>query len=129
MPTIEHRAAIDPIIQGLASRLRSIGATNEELVYAVTEVLKGVLKPSAAWTLVDATRYLSVLRHADYEAQDEVVRFELACPPNPTCCKDVKFEIKDAEKSKAFLDFEKKYITPAVKGCCKSLNCSNRGKP
>lgn len=152
MTDIEQRAAIDPIIQGLSGRLRTITATNEELVYAITEVLKGVLKPSVNWTVGNATRYLSVLRHADRVAQDEIVTYErdrkplsgpatvdvvvkpggevfnfypsdLAVVPG---CQDVKFEIKDAERSELFDEMVEKYLPRC--GCCTS-GCSKKEKP
>jgi hypothetical protein len=44
MPTIEQKAALDPIIEGLVKRLREIKATEEVLSYVVSKVYE-VLPP------------------------------------------------------------------------------------
>lgn len=103
---IDRHAAIDTIIVGLAKRLREIQATEDELVYTITEVLQGALKPTDAWDCVNSTKYLKVLRKADLEAQAAVVE-QYDEKPCKCCC---KFEIKDGDKVESFKELEQRYL-------------------
>jgi hypothetical protein len=64
----ERRAAIDPIVDGLVKRLRSIDADRHDVAYAVTRVAMEAMRPQVRWTrasLIDCVASL-------YEAADEI---------------------------------------------------------
>lgn len=106
---IDRRAAIDTIIVGLAKRLREIQATEDELVYTVTEVLQGALKVTDTWEISKAAKYLSVLRKADVAAMEDIASSKGVKPAAPCkCC--CKFEIKDGDKVESFKELEQRYL-------------------
>ncbi len=62
------RVAIDPIIDGLVKRLRSIDADRHDVAYAVTRVAMEALRPQVRWT----RQSLSDCVDALYEAATEI---------------------------------------------------------
>lgn len=64
----ERRAAIDPIVDGLVKRLRSIDAGRHDVAYAVTRVAMETMRPQVRWSrkaLIDCVAAL-------YEAAEEI---------------------------------------------------------
>jgi len=65
---ITRRMAIDPIIDGLVKRLRSIDADRHDVAYAVTRVAMEALRPQVRWT----QRLMCDCVDALYEAASEI---------------------------------------------------------
>lgn len=75
MPYIkkERRAALDTIIDGLISRLRSIDTTKGDLNYTVTRLVLGALRPAKGWTYTSLSDAIAALQDAADEIKSRVL--------------------------------------------------------
>ena len=69
-----RRMAIDPIIDGLVKRLRSIDADRHDVAYAITRVTMEALRPEARWTLQTLNDCVNALYEAASEIETRMVQ-------------------------------------------------------
>jgi hypothetical protein len=68
------RVAIDPIIDGLVKRLRSIDADRHDVAYAVTRVAMEALRPQVRWTRQSLSECVDALYEAAAEIETRMVQ-------------------------------------------------------
>jgi hypothetical protein len=68
------RVAIDPIIDGLVKRLRSIDADRHDVAYAVTRVAMEALRPQVRWTRQSLSDCADALYAAAAEIENRMVQ-------------------------------------------------------
>lgn len=115
MPYIrpERREDLDPMVDALAAKLREMSCVRGDLNYVVTQLVLSALKPESGWSYHSLSDTISVLR----DAADEIARRMLgpyedkAVIKNGDCSvfSPVVFELKDAQRSKLFDEFVKRW--------------------
>jgi len=70
----ERRAALDPIIDGLVKRLRSIDADRHDVAYAITRVAMEALRPQVRWTHQSLCDCVDALYEAASEIETRMVQ-------------------------------------------------------
>lgn len=118
MPYINlgNRAALDPIIDGLLSRLASLECRKGDVNYCITRIILEALRPATGWDYHSLSDCVSVARDAADEIQRRLLGpyEDVAAKRNDVPCLAEKFSMPNPCK-----DVSDRYLEENRKHFCK----------